>query len=161
MLAVSITIWIALLFYIIGEFGRARQPVKAWARPIWLLGCACYVTHVVSAFGLQHNWSHTEALAYTASQTNSMFAVKTGAGLWINYIFTALWIMEGTWSRRWNFTSTINQSRWTFVVRCFFLFMIINGAIVFVDGPQRWLGVAGVTALILIWRLDTRTTRCN
>jgi hypothetical protein len=151
----------ALLFYMIGEFGRARQPIAAWARPVWLLGCTCYVIHVVSAFGLHHNWSHTEALAYTASRTKSMFAVETGAGLWVNYMFSAVWIMEAAWSRRWNLTSTINQSRWTLIVRMFFLFMIINGAIVFVDGPRRWLGIAGVTTLILIWGLSTRTTKCN
>ena len=41
-------------------------------------------------------------------------------------------------------------------VRGAFIFMIVNGAVVFVDGPGRWLGIAIVAALIAIWRADGR-----
>ena len=37
-------------------------------------------------------------------------------------------------------------------VRGAFLFMIVNGAVVFVSGPRRLLGIAVVVALVWIWR---------
>ena len=37
-------------------------------------------------------------------------------------------------------------------MRAFFLFMIVNGAVVFVSGPQQWLGVLIVAVLLVAWR---------
>ena len=34
--------------------------------------------------------------------------------------------------------------------------MIVNAAVVFVDGPQRWLGVAIVAMLLVAWRPTRR-----
>ena len=36
-------------------------------------------------------------------------------------------------------------------IRAVFLFMIVNGAVVFVDGPMRWVGGALVVWLIWMW----------
>ena len=33
-------------------------------------------------------------------------------------------------------------------MRVFFLFMIVNGAVVFVSGPQRWLGVGNASKYV-------------
>ena len=40
---------------------------------------------------------------------------------------------------------------WTFVLRGIFLFMIANGAVVFVVGPRRVPGIAIIAALVWIW----------
>ena len=37
-----------------------------------------------------------------------------------------------------------------------FLFMIINGAVVFVAGPMRWVGAGLVSALLVAWRRPLR-----
>jgi len=148
-LAVTGTIWVALLLYIIGEYGRGHHPGVWWARPIWVLGSLFYVAHVTVAFALHHNWSHAVASAYTAAETKSLIGIDSGVGIWVNYAFTAIWIGEGLWARRWAPDANHGISR---AVRGFFLFMIVNGAIVFVAEPQRWLGVAAVMALLAIWR---------
>ena len=150
--ATIVTIWTALLLYTAGEYGRARRPPGGWAKPVWLLGAACYLAHVAAAFGTHHGWSHGVAYAYTAAQTEALFGLKWGGGLWVNYAFTLLWAGEGAW---WTLAPASYARRaptWTTVVRSAFLFMIINGAVVFVSGPRRLLGVAVVAALLWTWR---------
>ena len=60
-----------------------------------------------------------------------------GEGLWWQ-------ALPGSYARR--------SPAWTQAVRGAFLFMILNGAVVFVSGPRRLLGIAIVIALIWIWR---------
>ena len=150
--ATILTIWTALLLYTAGEYGRTCRPARAWARPIWLLGAACYLAHVAVAFGSHHGWSHAAAYAYTAAQTDASFGLAWGGGLWVNYAFSLLWVGEGLW---WRLLPAVHARRapaWTPFVRGAFLFMIVNGAVVFVSGPRRLLGLAVVAALIWIWR---------
>ena len=151
---VTITIWGALLLYVVGEFGRAHGSSPSWARPVWILGSACYVCHVISAFSLHHHWSHSAAYAHTAATTYDLLGINSGLGLWVNYMFTAVWIGEGLLPGRWGLTVNRRVNR---VVRSVFLFMIINGAIIFVEGPQRWFGLLLVAALLSIWWNDTET----
>jgi len=153
-LFVSGTIWGALILYVVGEFGRSLRPSPPWTRPLWILGSACYICHVISAFSLHHNWSHSAAYAYTAATTYDLLGINSGLGLWVNYIFTAIWIVEGLLPGRWGLTVNRRLNR---VVRSVFLFMIINGAFVFVAGPQRWFGLLLVVTLLTIWWNDTET----
>ena len=71
----------------------------------------------------------------------------------MNYAFTAVWVAEGLW---WRFAPAHYGRRSpmiTTAVRCTFLFMIINGAVLFVDGPRRLLGIGVLGTLIWIWRI--------
>ena len=154
-LLVTGTIWVALVLYVAGEFGRSLRPRVSWARPVWILGSICYICHVISAFSLHHHWSHSAAYIYTAATTNDLVGIDSGLGLWVNYVFTAVWVGEGLLPGRWAVTA---NRRFNHIVRSVFLFMIINGAVVFVAGPQRWFGLLLVTGLLTIWWNDTRTT---
>ena len=153
-LFVAGTIWVALVLYVVGEFGRSLRPSPSWTRPVWILGSICYVCHVISAFSLHHHWSHSAAYAYTAATTYDLLGINSGLGLWVNYMFTAVWVGEGLLPGRWGLTVNRRVNR---VVRSVFLFMIINGAIIFVEGPQRWFGLLLVAALLTIWWNDTET----
>ena len=150
---VALTIWTALVLYVAGEYGRVGRPAAAWARPVWLLGGLVYLGHVAAAFGIHHDWSHAAAHAYTAARTEAYFGLDWGGGLWVNYAFTAVWVGEGLW---WQFAPALYGRRSpmiTTAVRCTFLFMIINGAVLFVDGPRRLLGIGVLGTLIWIWRI--------
>ncbi len=153
---VVLTIWTALLLYTAGEYGRTRRPAAGWARPVWLLGAAAYLAHVVAAFATHHGWSHAAALAYTAARTEALLGLAWGGGLWVNYAFTVLWVCDALWWGTMPGSYARRARAWMTVVRGAFLFMIVNGAVVFVDGTGRWLGVAIVAALIAIWRTDGR-----
>ena len=148
---VALTIWTALVLYVAGEFGRVRRPPAAWARPVWLLGAFVYLGHVAAAFGIHHDWSHAVAYAYTAAQTEAYFGLDWGGGLWVNYAFTAIWVAEGLWWRLAPAHYARRQPALTTAVRGVFLFMIANGAVVFVSGPRRGLGIAVLAALGWIW----------
>ena len=153
---VALTIWTALLLYTAGEYGRTRRPAAAWARPVWLLGAAAYLAHVAAAFATHHGWSHAAAYAYTTARTEALLGLAWGGGLWVNHAFTVLWVGEALW---WQMRPAGYAGRapaWTPAVPGAFLFMIVNGAVVFVDGPGRWLGVAIVAALAGIWRAEGR-----
>ena len=155
--AVVLTIWTALLLYAAGEYGRTRRPAAAWARPVWTLGAAAYLAHVAAAFATHHAWSHTAAYAYTAARTDALLGLAWGGGLWVNYAFTVLWVGEALWWQMRPAGYARRAPPWKPAVRGAFLFMIVNGAVVFVEGPGRWLGVAIVAALVAIWRADART----
>lgn len=151
---VAVTIWTALALYVAGEYGRTRLPPTPWARPVWLLGALTYLAHMAAAFAFHHGWSHAAAYAYTAARTEELFGLDWGGGLWVNYAFTAIWIGEGLW---WRLRPAHYEGRpriWRLAVRAFFLFMIANGAVIFVEGPRRLLGVGVLIALVWIWRRD-------
>ena len=81
--------------------------------------------------------------------------INSGLGLWVNYVFTAVWVGEGLLPRRWSLPV---DRRLNLIVRSVFLFMIINGAVVFVADPQRWFGLLLVAGLLIIWWNATETS---
>jgi hypothetical protein len=147
------TIWVALTLYAASQIARRRPGATAIAGR-WLLACglALYIAHVVLAFDLHYDWSHATAFAETAAQTEALLGRPWGGGLYVNYFFSVIWAVEVLW---WHGAPASYAGRRTWLERAtrgLFLFMIVNGAVVFVDGPQRWLGVAIVGVLLLAWR---------
>ena len=120
------------------------------------MGCGAFLVHVAAAFHFHYEWSHEVALAETARQTFEAVGVASGAGLWLNYLFTLLWTGDVAYWWR----GLERYRRRPIVVHvalhAFFLFMAINATIVFEDGVVRWsaaavlavLVVAGVAALV-------------
>ena len=137
----------------------ARAAFALWAasflgpRWLWRAACLVYLAHVGCALHFVHHWSHAAALAETARQTRELMGVESGAvgsaavgsgavgsaaGLWLNYLFTALWTWDA-FSRR-------ATPRW---VHVFLGFMWFNAVVVFPQGPVRWAGLA-VFALVFL-----------
>ncbi len=157
-LLTRVTIWLALGLYAAAQVGRRRPAARTSGAGLWLLtlGCGLYLAHVALAFQVHHLWSHAAAVAHTAAQTQALVGWNWGGGIYINYLFSTLWVGETAWwwlsPERYG-----NRSRGVeLAVRGFFLFMIVNGAVVFVNGPQRWLGVAIVAVLLGAWRPTRR-----
>jgi hypothetical protein len=118
----------------------------AW-RWTWTTGLAAYLLHVAAAFSLHHHWSHDAALRDTARQTNAMFGVDSGFGLYFNYAFTAIWLADVAWM--WlRPDSYRKRASWLAVsIHAFMAFMFFNATVVFASGWTRWLGLAA-TVLI-------------
>jgi hypothetical protein len=148
---IRLTIWGALIAYTAGEWGRLRTPRAPWARVVWTAGALLYAAHVAAAFTLVYRWSHAAAYAHTARQTADFFGIDSGSGIWVNYAFTVLWLVEAIWW--WTAPpSYLARPRGVeLAVRAAFLFMIVNGAVVFVAGPAKWMGVGIVLSLCAIW----------
>lgn len=120
----------------------AASPWFAQPALGWRLGCLAMVAHVAWAFAAVHGWSHASAVEATARQVESVTGWRTGGGVWANYAFVLAWL-AASWA--WPRLKTPWRRLWWAV----FFFMGFNGAVVFVRGPARWLGIAwSVVAIV-------------
>ncbi|HEY7412312.1 MAG TPA: hypothetical protein VII13_16305 [Vicinamibacteria bacterium] len=144
-LALRATIWAALLAW------TAREALAPGARWLWTAGALGNLAHALLAFHLRHAWSHAAAVADTARQTEALLGSAVGAGIYVNYAFAAWWTLEAAWW--WRDAPAFRRRPRPLVVfsRAFFVFMWVNGAIVFARGPIRLLGVACVLAVSVAW----------
>ncbi len=130
--------------------GRRASLGIRLARALWTLGCAAFLLHVASAFYFYHHGSHAAAFRHTAQRTQELFGWNFGGGLFVNYLFTVVWLADTLWWRL-DEPSYLGRSRsWDAALHVFFLFMIVNGGLVFADGLVRWLTVAGLALLALL-----------
>ena len=154
-LLTRLTVWLALCGYAAGAalllLAHIRVRWLARARWAWTCGCACFLAHVVSAFGFYHGWSHTAAYHETARQTAEATGFHWGGGIFLNYLFAVAWFADVLW---WwcapeNFAR--RSPRLTAAWQGFFFFMVFNGTVVFGKGPVRWFGVLISAGLAMLW----------
>ena len=147
------TVWLALSLYVAREMtaaGRGRGLSQA-ARWLNTAGCAAFLAHVAAAFHFYHHWSHAAAYVETARQTAEFSGWNWGGGLYINYLFALVWLGEVVWSWA-NPNGYLQRPKWmTWFVRGFFLFMMFNGAVVFVHNAIRWFGLILCLTLVVCW----------
>ncbi len=144
------TIWAALWLAVLSAWVR-------WSRSCWIGGGVCLAAHVALAFHGVHGWSHEAAVEATAQQVEAVTGIRSGFGIWVNYLFLMAWAGVA-W--RWDRLGSRGRRIWWGIL----LFMGVNGGVVFVEGVGRWIGVvwtmaAGVSAyrsLRSIPRLDPR-----
>jgi hypothetical protein len=159
----AFTIWtvrLAALLYIaaLGIWLTARSQ-RRWqiARVMWTAACLFYLAHVYGAFQFIRGWSHTAAYVETVRQTQELFGLAWGGGIYFNYLFTILWPGDVIW---WwsNSKGYDRRPRWvTAVVHTFLAFMFFNGVVVFAAGPVRWVGIGATFMLfILSWKRRRR-----
>jgi hypothetical protein len=146
------TIVAATLSYAVAEWLRFRRPA-AWrtARLAWTAAAGLALTHSALAFHFRHGWSHRDALDSTAAQTAAVTGLDWSAGLYVNYAFLAFWTADTAYW--WQSPAAYGARPPAFqTVRAMtFLFMFFNGAVVFAQGPTRWLGLACVVAAASAW----------
>jgi hypothetical protein len=155
------TVRIALALYafalagkMLGKRNPCWLPPARWA---WTLGCVAYLGHVFCAFEFRHGWSHAAAYGETARRTEEMSGLDWGGGLYLNYLFTAVWVGDVLW---WWLApgGYERRPRWLGgMVPGFLGFMAFNGAVVFAAGPVRWASLAACAALAVLWCLTRGT----
>ncbi|MEO8025416.1 MAG: hypothetical protein ABI823_03030 [Bryobacteraceae bacterium] len=148
-LAVIWTVRTAMAYYAVAVAAwlLRREELARWA---WTAGAIFFVAHVAAAFAFVHSWSHEAAYAETARQTLAMTGFASGAGLWLNYVFTTVWVADVVWL--WAAPQRYRERpRWqSAVLHGFMLFMAINGTIVFAHGVMRSASIATLGGLLLI-----------
>jgi hypothetical protein len=148
--ATYVTIWTALVLFALGELGRAAA--RPWARAVSAAGLALAIIHTLLAFDVFHAWSHTHAVESTARQTAAVFGVRAGAGVYVNYLFFGVWLLD---LFMWQRASAARMTTW--VIRAFYLLIVVNGAVVFAAGWRRVVGVCVVAAVLYAWTAGRRT----
>jgi hypothetical protein len=157
------TIRLALLCYAgataLRLLPRYDVPRQALARWLWTAGCALYFAHVACAFQFAHGWSHDAAYRETARRTAALFGLSWGGGLYLNYLFTAVWAGDVVSWWRGLARYAARPRWWDRLVQAFLAFMAFNGAVVFAAGPVRWVGLLVSLALGVLWYLRWRRKR--
>ncbi len=147
---VRATMILATIAWAIGEVAMRRSAVHdRVARAIWTMGVTLALIHVVLAFRFVYEWHHEAAVAATVRQAADRFGLGWRGGIYVNYVFLALWLADVCW---WWVAAASHASRplWIERVRlAFFTFMFVNGAIVFASGIGRVVGIAAVTLVVV------------
>ncbi|HUQ91903.1 MAG TPA: hypothetical protein VM120_09485 [Bryobacteraceae bacterium] len=141
--------WLATMLYVAAEalwLLRADRQARVW----WSVGCACLLTHAASAFHYVHHWSHREAYIATARQTADFFPVSFGGGIYLNYVFTLLWVADAVWWWRGLLRYRTRPSWITGSIHGFLAFLFFNATVVFGQGWIPWAGVAATLLLLAI-----------
>jgi hypothetical protein len=118
---------------------------RRW-RAAWSAACLLLIIHVAAAFHFEHAWSHSAALNHTAQQTARVTSINRGEGLYFNYVFLILWLLDVAilWTAAGQPSTTLRRST---EVAC--VFMFFNATVVF--GPRGWIGPAVAFAVAAVW----------
>ena len=141
-------------------FGSIAVAVVLWAlaeirtsRTLWTAAAALTVLHSAAAFHAFYGGSHAVARDETARQTAALTGITVTGGIYVNYLFLAVWAGDAAW---WWMSpaSYVRRPRWlSSAIRGFIFFIILNGALVFADGWARVVGAAAVSSVVIAWFL--------
>jgi len=128
-------------------------------RWIWTIGGVLFLGHIASGMHFYHHWSHQHAYDETARQTGQMIGIAWGGGIYFNHLMAVLWVGDLLWM--WgNPAGYWSRPRWiNLLLFGFFLFIAINGTIVFKEGPIRWVSLLLVIILVLVTVLGRLTSK--
>jgi hypothetical protein len=144
------TMILATLAWALGEaLMRRSARSDRWARAIWTVGIALALIHVVLAFQLVYAWNHEAAVAATVRQAADRFGWGWRGGIYVNYVFLALWLADVCW---WWLAPAAHASRSARLETArlaLFVFMFVNGAVVFASATGRVVGIASVTVVLI------------
>ena len=155
--AVRGTMILATLGWATGEALMRRSPrVDRWARAVWTVGLVLALIHVGLAFHFVYGWNHEAAVAATARQAAERVGWGWRGGIYVNYLFLVFWLADVCW---WWAAPASHASRSLRIETArfvAFMFMFVNGAVVFVHGPRRLLGAATLLAVLHVWTSSRR-----
>ncbi|MDA0284731.1 MAG: hypothetical protein O3B13_15555 [Planctomycetota bacterium] len=122
----------------------SARGFRNW-RAVWSAACVLLVVHVLAAFHFEHGWSHSAAWNHTSEQTARVTGIVWGGGLYFNYAFLILWIVDVAVLWRSNPQTTSLLRRLTDLT-C--IFMVVNATVIF--GPSGWIWPAIAFGLLLV-----------
>ncbi|MGI9167765.1 MAG: hypothetical protein ACR2G5_15525 [Pyrinomonadaceae bacterium] len=157
----KVTIWITIVGYVTGAaafaLSRKRYKWDSAARLAWTAACVSLLAHVIFAFHFYHAWSHEAAYRDTARQTDEVFGLNWGGGLYVNYALLIGWVLDVIW---WwlRGLDAYRRRPWPLVAAWhgFLIFIIFNAAVIFETGFVRWVGLCVSLGLCLVWCLVAR-----
>ncbi len=153
------TIIIATVLWAAAEVVRLVRPQAIEpARRLWTAALILTLLHAALAFASVYGWSHQTAMLATARQTASVTGLPWGGGLYVNYLFLSAWALDALWWWRAPAARLARPPRLEQLRLAIFVFMFINGAIVFAAGMARAAGIIAVAAVCAAWAVRERRT---
>ncbi len=160
----GVTAWMAFASWMVTLLLGARQSSAGLgnsASLFWLLGACFMLTHTVLAFHFFHGWSHTAAVVETARQTRELTGLNWGGGVWLNYLFLAVWLADAVWRLASQHSHARRPRFLTIATHGFLAFMWFNATVVFGSWPMRVVGVLACGALASRYRRSKRLSPSN
>ncbi|MEO0415072.1 MAG: hypothetical protein AAF226_08990 [Verrucomicrobiota bacterium] len=149
-------VWVCVAAYSAGVCGMILRHWAA-ARMFWTVGAMALFIHAGLAYGVFYQWDHQIALSETAKQTERLMGVSFSAGLYANFLLIIVWVADcALW---WGATagSYAKRPKWQIIlVHGFMALMMINGAVIFVEGPRKWLGAILLLVPMVFWVVRSR-----
>ena len=132
------------------ELRGARSTHRLLAS-LWMLGACLAMGHSFGALFTFHHGSQAEALESTAQQTEKLLGFRFAAGLYVNYLFVLVWMIDATLRLVVPKKYELFPHAYRVAVLGFLIFIAINGAIVFKEGWMRTIGFACVLWLAFLF----------
>ena len=127
-----------------------RSPASdLLARASSTAGLALALAHVFLAFHFVYAWDHEAAVTATARQTAAVVGWGWRGGIFVNYVFLAVWLADVCWWWADPGSHLSRSPRLELARLSLFTFMFVNAAIVFAPAPARVVGIAALTAVLL------------
>jgi len=150
------TIWTTIAGYTVGSIlfalSRGRSRWDSATRITWTIAVVSLIAHFICAYQFYHHWSQRSAYLDTARQTEEVVGLNWGGGLFINYAFLLIWIVDIAW---WwlRGLSSYRSRPWPLIAlwHGFIIFILFNATIVFKDGMVRWVGLVICLVLVIAW----------
>lgn len=151
-MADAIVRWTARLFVVcyagrlcIDAANRRDAVSQRRARWLWTAGCLICLIHFAVSFHLVHAWSDADAYEHVRRRTFESTGISSGFGLYINYAFGLIWLIDAAlWWRRLDWSE---QRIPYWIVQSLFAFLISQATVAF--GPRFWIPVAILFVAIL------------
>jgi len=129
---------------------RGCSHAEGLARGAWTAGLVAELSHLLAAFHFVHHWSQASAYAEIVRRTTLYTGWEWGGGLYVNYGFTLLWLADTLW---WWLAPQSRRQRpfWLgLLIQGFLAFIMFNAAVVFADGPVRYLSLLALVGLAVL-----------
>ena len=151
----SVALYAVAILIAVSNGATTGRNYRQW-RATWSSACLLLIAHVVAAFHFEHGWSHSAAFDHTAQQTARVTGINWGGGLYFNYAFLILWLLDAAilWFSASKPSSILRRST---DVAC--VFMAFNATVVF--GPRWWIGPMVAFGLIAVWLRQRKSGSAN
>lgn len=151
---------LATLAWAAGEVLMRRSPsADRVARAAWTVAIFLAAIHVVLAFHFVYGWDHEAAVAETARQAEERFGWGWRGSIYVNYVFLTIWLADVWWWWAAPASHASRSSRFEIARLAAFVFMFVNGAVIFASGIGRLAGIAAVAAVLLSSAANRPRTR--
>ena len=141
---------LATLAWAVGETLMRRSPqADRRARTAWTVAILLAAIHVGLAFHFVYAWNHETAVKETARQAAERFGIGWRGSIYVNYVFLAIWLADVCWWWAAPGSHASRSMRFEIARIATFVFMFVNGAIIFASGLGRLAGIAAVAAVLL------------
>jgi len=144
----------ARLIYRLWRGVPAKTQQRSREFYFWFIAFLLFGLHVCLSFHFVHHWLHSDAWNRTATETENLIGIRSGDGIWANYLMLVLWAMDLLRLYKDKQTSRIPSFTMDRAVAFFFGFMFLNATVVFGPIGYRYLACPALFLVVHLWRVQ-------